>query len=100
MKSGMTIAGVGAMALGVLVLLVAYTIIPVVGSQLDLSVTLPAGNTTSGVCVTAGCQWNASVNTAIPTAVDTWESLGGILKVAALITIVGGFLTTLKGLRS
>ena len=91
-QKGMTIAGVGAMAIGVLLLLVVYTIIPVVGSQLDQSVTLPASGT--------GSQWNATVNTAIPTAVDTWESLGGILKVAALITIVGGFLTTLKGLRS
>ena len=91
-QKGMTIAGVGAMAIGVLLLLVVYTIIPVVGSQLDQSVTLPASG--------AGSQWNNTVNTAIPTAVDTWESLGGILKVAALITIVGGFLTTLKGLRS
>lgn len=87
-KSGMTMAGLGMMAIGVLVLIVAFTIIPIVGDQLDTSITLGATS-----------QWNSSVNTAVPTGVDLWESTGGILKVGAIIVVVAGFLTTLKGLR-
>ncbi len=87
-SKGMTMQGIVAMAIGILALLVVYTIIPLVGSQLDTAVTLPATS-----------QWNASVNTNIPTAYATWASLGGILKVAAIIVIIGGFLQTLRGLR-
>lgn len=84
-----TMEGLGAMAIGVLVLIVAFTIIPIVGSELDASVTLGATS-----------QWNSSVNTDIPTGVDLWTSVGGILKVAGIIVVVAGFLRTLQGMRS
>ena len=87
--AGLTMEGLGLMAIGVLVLIVAFTIIPIVGSELDSAVTLGATS-----------QWNSSVNTDIPTGVDLWESVGGILKVAGIIVVVGGFLRTLQGLRS
>ena len=96
----MTMEGLGAMAVGVLVLIVAFTIIPIVGDQLDTSVTLPAGNTTTQACDSGrGCLWNSSVNTDIPTGVDLWESIGGILKVAGIIVVVAGFMRTLQGIR-
>ncbi len=47
-----------------------------------------------------GSDWNSEHNTDIPTAVDFWSSIGGILKVAAIILIVGGFLKTLQGIRA
>ncbi len=47
-----------------------------------------------------GSDWNSEHNTNIPTGVDLWESIGGILKVAAIILIVGGFLKTLQGIRA
>jgi len=91
-KSGMTIQGIVAMAIGILGLIIVYVIIPLVGSQLDQAVTLPGSG--------AGSTWNSSVNTDVPTAVSLWTSLAGILKVAAFITVIGGFLRTLQGMRS
>ena len=90
-NKGTTIQGVVAMAIGVMALLIVYVVIPLTGSQLDASVTLPASG--------PGSQWNSTVNTAVPTAVDTWETLGGIIRVAAIITIIGGFFRSLQGLR-
>jgi len=84
----MTMEGLGAMAIGVLVLIVAFTIIPIVGSELDSAVTLGATS-----------DWNASHNTDIPTGVDLWTSVGGILKVAGIIVVVAGFLRTLQGMK-
>ncbi len=89
---GMTMQGLAAMAVGVLTLIVVFTIIPLVGSQLDQAVTLPATG--------AGSTWNSSVTTTLPTAVSLWGSMGGILKVAGVVVIVGGFLRTLQGMRS
>lgn len=90
-NKGMTMQGLAVMAIGILTLIVIYTIIPLVGSQLDTAVTLPATG--------AGSNWNNSVNTKIPTAYGLWESLGGIVKVGGVIVVVGGFLQTLRGLR-
>ena len=85
----MTMEGLGAMAIGVLVLIVAFTIIPIVGSELDQAVTLPATS-----------DWNATHNPDIPTGVDLWQSVGGILKVAGIIVVVAGFLRTLQGMKT
>ena len=98
----MTMEGLGAMAIGVLVLIVAFTIIPIVGNELDNAVTLPAGDVLNGTC-TAGnraCLWNSSMTTGITTGVEVWESVGGILKVGGIIVVVAGFLRTLQGMRS
>jgi len=91
-KGTMTIQGIVAMAIGILGLIVVYVIIPLVGSELDQAVILPASGT--------GSTWNSTVNTDVPTAVSLWTSLAGILKVAAFITVIGGFLRTLQGMRS
>ena len=98
----MTMEGLGAMAIGVLVLVVAFTIIPIVGNELDQAVTLPGGNITTKVSTDGGtaCKWNASITTGIPTGVDLWQSVGGILKVAGIIVVVAGFLRTLQGMKS
>ncbi len=90
-NQGMTMQGLAAMAIGVLTLIVVFIVIPLVGSQMDAAVTLPAAG--------AGSEWNGSVTPGLPTAVSLWGSLGGILKVAGVIVIVGGFLQTLRGLR-
>ncbi|MDP1614760.1 MAG: hypothetical protein Q8L68_03090 [Methylococcales bacterium] len=96
-SSGLTMQGLVAMGIGILALLVIFTIIPLVGSQLDQAVTIPGY--TNETTKTGGSQWNATVNPSIPTAAGTWASLGGIIKVAAIIVIIGGFLQTLRGLR-
>jgi len=91
-KGTMTIQGIVAMAIGVLGLIIIYTVIPLVGSEMDQAVVLPNNGT--------GSAWNSSVNSDVPTAVSLWTSIAGILKVAAFITIIGGFLRTLQGMRA
>jgi len=102
-KGTMTIQGIVAMAIGILGLIIIYTVIPLVGSQMDLAVVLPGCTNSNATCANGslpGSAWNASVNTNAPTAVSLWTSIAGILKVAAFITIIGGFLRTLQGMRS
>jgi len=102
-KGTMTIQGIVAMAIGILGLIVVYVIIPLVGSELEQAVVLPGcpytGNDTG---CSVGSTWNSSTfgGSDVPTAVSLWTSLAGILKVAAFITIIGGFLRTLQGMRS
>jgi len=102
-KGTMTIQGIVAMAIGILGLIIIYTVIPLVGSQMDLAVVLPGCIDSNATCANgteAGGSWNASVNSDVPTAVSLWTSIAGILKVAAFITIIGGFLRTLQGMRA
>ncbi len=107
----MTMEGLGTMAIGVLVLIVAFTIIPIVGDQLDQAVSIPfCKNATEfqvdgdGTCpesgIAVGGTWNSAMDTDIPTGVDLWTSVGGILKVAGIIVVVAGFLRTLQGMKS
>lgn len=85
-----TMYGLGMMAVGILVMIVVFTIIPIVGSELD--------ENTAGM-VPAGSSWNSSENANIPTAVDLWNTVSGILKVVAVLLVVVGFLATLRGLK-
>lgn len=91
-KNSMTMQGIITAAIGVLSLIVVYIIIPLVGSQMETAVVLPAAG--------AGSTWNSSVNSAVPTAVGLWTAVAGIIKVGAILVIIGGFLRTLQGLRS
>jgi len=101
----MTIQGIVAMAIGILGLIIIYTVIPLVGSEMDQAVVLPGctNNTNATTCTATrlpGSAWNSTVDSDVPTAVSLWTSIAGILKVAAFITIIGGFLRTLQGMRS
>ena len=101
-KAGMTIQGLVGTAVGVMMLLVVYIIIPLTGSQLDMAVTFPGcPYTVNTTGCDAGAQWNSSTfgQSNLPTAVDTWETLGGILKVTAVILIIGGIFRTFQGIR-
>jgi len=102
-KSGMTMQGIVAMSIGILGLIIVYIVIPLVGSELDQAVILPGCVDDNATCANGtlpGGNWNSSVNADVPTAVSLWISLAGILKVAAFITVIGGFLRTLQGMRS
>ena len=101
-KSGMTMQGIVAMAIGILGLIIVYTIIPLIGSELDQAVILPGCVDDNSTCANGtepGGAWNSSVDADVPTAVSLWTSLAGILKVAAFIVVIGGFLRTLQGMR-
>ena len=64
---------IGHEAIGVLALIVIFTIIPIVGSLIENSMSLPDGS-----------KW-ANVTSGI----KLWEQIGPIFKIAAVIVIVG-----------
>jgi Fe2+ transport system protein B len=66
--------GIGIAAL---ILVIIFTIVPLIGSEMDDAVTVPAGS-----------QWNATTNDEIVTGYDLWGSIGGIIKVGAFIAVV------------
>ena len=84
----LTMAGLGAMVLGVVVIIVLYGIIPVIGSEVDGATTIDAAS-----------QWNSTTNTDIPTGPDFWTSISGFVTLSAMMLFVGGFLGVLKGIR-
>jgi hypothetical protein len=84
----MTMTGLGEMALGILTLIVIVSIVPLVGNSIDSATSIPAGS-----------DWNATENTDIPTGAGMWGTLGPFIQLAAIILIVAGFLTTLRGLK-
>lgn len=53
-NKGMTMQGLGAMVVGILALVVVYTIIPVVGSQLDIAITIPTNAYATGTFTFSG----------------------------------------------
>lgn len=82
--------GIGMMAMGILVLILAFTVIPIIGSELDES--------TQGM-LPVNSDWNNSHNPNIPTGANLWATVSGILKVTAVGLVVIGFLATIKGLK-
>lgn len=84
----MTMAGLGAMVLGVVLIIVLYAIVPVIGYQVEDSVTIDAAS-----------QWNSTTNTDIPTGHSFWTTISGFVTLSALIMFVGGFIGVLKGIR-
>ena len=59
---------------GIIVLIAYFSIIPLIGYNLDSAVTLPANS-----------DWNASHNNAIVTGSGLWKSLGPIAQTAAIV---------------
>ncbi len=84
----LTMTGLGEIALGILTLIVIVSIVPLVGNSIDSATTIGAGSA-----------WNATENTDIPTGAGMWGTLGPFIQLAAIILIVAGFLTTLRGLK-
>ena len=87
-KSSLTMAGLGSMVLGVVLIIVLYGIVPMIGSEIDSAVTLGTES-----------EWNVSVNSDIPTGPDFWETVSGFVTLSALMLFVGGFIGVLKGIR-
>ena len=84
----MTMAGLGSMVLGVVLIIVLYGIVPMIGYQIDTAVVL--GPTSD---------WNATHNADIPTGPAFWTTISGFVTLSALMLFVGGFIGTLKGIR-
>ena len=58
---------------GAIILIAYFSIIPLIGYNLDSAVTIPTAS-----------QWNATTNTNIVTGVSLWGSLGPIAKTGAI----------------
>ena len=84
----MTMAGLGGMVLGVVLIIVLYGIVPMIGYQIDTAVDLGATS-----------DWNHSHNSDIPTGPAFWTTISGFVTLSALMLFVGGFIGTLKGIR-
>ena len=77
-ESGNTMIDVAvAMAIGLIVLVAVYSLAPLIGSNIDSAATVPPDS-----------QWNATVNTDIPTGVGIWEQNAGLLILAVMVSIL------------
>ena len=88
-ENGLTMAGLGSMVLGVVLIIVLYGIIPLIGEELDNTVEIPENNS-----------WgtNSSVAT-VPTGSEFWTTVSGFVTLSALMLFVGGFIGVLKGIK-
>ena len=67
-----------AASIGIMVLVIIFGVIPMVGEKMD------------GVSdVAAGSNWNYSTNSDIVRGSDMWGDTGGMIVLAAIISIVG-----------
>jgi hypothetical protein len=76
-------------AIGVLMLVVVFSVIPLIGSEVDEA----TGD------LAADSDWNSSYNADIPTGTDLWEDTGGMISLAAVIIIVGFVLSAIMYFR-
>ena len=77
-ESGATMIDVAVtMAIGLIVLVAIFSIAPLIGSNIDGAASIPPGS-----------QWNATVNTDIPTGVGIWEQNAGLLILAVMVSIL------------
>jgi len=75
------------LAVALLIIFVVIQVLPMVNSSVASSITLPASG--------AGSEWNDTVNTALVTSSDMWESVGGIFKVTLIVAIIAVLLAYL-----
>ena len=97
----LTMTGLGEIALGILTLIVIVSIMPLVGNSIDSATSTPGWVNESNHAEGGlpGSEWNGTVNPDIPTGAGMWGTLGPFIQLAAIILIVAGFLTTLRGLK-
>lgn len=68
-----------AAAIGALILVVVFSVVPMVGSEVDEA----TGD------LAADSEWNSTYNTDIATGSGLWEDVGSMISLAAVIIVVG-----------
>lgn len=68
-----------AASIGALILVVIFSVIPMIGSEVDAA----TGD------LAADSDWNSTHNAEIETGADLWGSIGGMISLAAIIIVVG-----------
>lgn len=93
--------GLGEIAIGILVLIIIYGIVPIVGEQMDNAINIPGyvNNSNHAEGVRPGGNWNTSINSDVPTGVSLWVQLSPFIGLSAIIIMIAGFLRVLKGMR-
>ena len=88
-ESGNTMIDVAVtMAIGLIVLVAVYSLAPLIGSNIDSAATIPPDS-----------QWNATVNTEIPTGVEIWEQNAGLLILAVMVSILAMIIWAIMRIR-
>ena len=88
-ESGNTMIDVAVtMAIGLIVLVAVYSLAPLIGSNIDSAATVPPDS-----------QWNATVNTEIPTGVEIWEQNAGLLILAVMVSILAMIIWAIMRIR-
>jgi len=76
-------------AITVVVLIALYSIIPIIGENLD-----------SAASVGADSDWNSDVNSDIETGVGLWESIGPLITLAAIVSVLAVVILVIMQLRA
>ena len=79
----------GLAAIGIMVLVIIFGVIPMVGEKMDNVQDLSATS-----------EWNNSVNSDIVTGSELWSDTGGMIVLAAIISIVGVVIVAVMRFRS
>ena len=88
-ESGGTMIDVAVtMAIGLIVLVAVYSLAPLIGSNIDSAATVPPDS-----------EWNATVNTDIPTGVEIWEQNAGLLILAVMVSILAMIIWAIMRIR-
>ena len=70
----------------VVVAVVYFAIIPMIGSKIDSTASVPAGSA-----------WNSTENPTLPTGASLWDDVGGMITIAFTIIAVGIVIFVLRG---
>lgn len=76
------------LAVGLLIILVVWQILPLVNSNIAASITIPADGH-------AGSEWNSTVNTELVNSSELFQSTGGIFKVVVIVAMIAVLLAYL-----
>lgn len=88
-ESGNTMIDVAVtMAIGLIVLVAVFSLAPLIGSNIDSAATVPPDS-----------QWNATVNTDIPTGVEIWEQNASLLMLAVMVSILAMIIWAIMRIR-
>ena len=78
----------GVAAIGIMILVIIFGVIPMVGEKMDDVQDLGATS-----------QWNDSVNADIVTGAELWADTGGMIVLAAIISVVGVVIVAVMAFR-
>lgn len=76
-------------AIGLIVLVAVFSLAPVIGSNIDSSVNVPAGS-----------QWNATENTDMITGDSLWTQNAGLLALAVMVSILSLVIFSIMAIRN